>query len=142
MFFCNENLCFNAEDFVQADDMWPLGMHSLQKLPAMYAQCNNCTQEDIEICGWWHMNNKQHVSMHYVSTNLPYQDAKVASKLCMGGPVNYAVHEGVKLTNAWLLQHVVPHIAQHFPQVMLTHPILWACYDDQSSIPIPPALKN
>jgi len=102
-------------------------------------------QEEIEIHDQWHMNSKQRISMHYVSTELPYQDAKVASKLCIGGPVKYVVCEGVNLTDAWLLQHVVPHIAQHFPQqfaVTLACPILWACYDDQSSIPVPPALKN
>jgi len=35
--------------------------------------------------------SEQCVSMHYVITNLLYQDAKVASKLCMGGPVKYMV---------------------------------------------------
>jgi len=83
--------------------------------------------------------------MRYVSNELPYQDAKVASKLCMGGPVKYVAREGANLTEAWLLQYVVPHIAQRFPQqfaVTLAYPILWACYDDHSNIPIPPALKN
>jgi len=83
--------------------------------------------------------------MHYVSTNLPYQDAKVASKLCIGGPVKYTAREGANVTNAWLLQYVVPHIAQRFSEqfaLTLAFPILWACYDGQCSIPIPPTLKN
>jgi len=63
----------------------------------------------------------------------------------MGGPVKYTAHEGANVTNAWLLQYVVPHIAQRFSEqfaITLAFPILWVCYDDQCSIPIPPTLKN
>jgi len=49
-----------------------------------------------------------------MSTMLPCQDAKVAAKLCMGGPVQYVPHDGSDITDAWMLQNVVPHIAQHF----------------------------
>jgi len=136
---------FKAEDFVLADNSQPIGMHSLRKLPATYAQCNNCTQDEIEIRGRWRTQTKQRVSMWYVSTDLLYQDAKVASKLCMGGPVKYTAREGANVTNAWLLQNVVPHIAQRFSEqfaTTLAFPILWACYNDQCSTPIPHTMKN
>ncbi len=32
---------FNAEDFVRADDAWPIDTHSLHKLPATFARHNN-----------------------------------------------------------------------------------------------------
>ncbi len=83
--------------------------------------------------------------MQYVSTTLPYQDAKVASKLCMGGPIQYALHHGSNIMDTWMLHNVVPHIAQHFPaQFALTLALLiiWACYDEQLTIPVPDFLKN
>jgi len=83
--------------------------------------------------------------MRYVSTTLPGQDAKVAAKLCIGGPVRYAPCDGSNITDAWMLQNVVPHIAQRFSAhfaLTLAPPIIWACYDDHITIPVPDFLKN
>jgi len=77
--------------------------------------------------------------------SLPYQDAKVASKLCMGGPIKYSLCDGSNIIQAWLVEHVVPNIVAHFLvqfAVTLALPIVWACFDSKCSIPIPPALKN
>ena len=102
---------FDAEHFLRSANSGPIGTHSLRKLPATFAQCNNCTQEEIEVCGCWHVQSKC-VSMQYVSTMLPYQDAKVASKLCIRGPMKYVLCEGSNVMDAWLVQNVVPHIVQ------------------------------
>jgi len=83
--------------------------------------------------------------MRYVSTALPYQDAKVASKLCIGGPIRYALRDGSNITDAWMLHNVLPHIAQRFPALFaltLALPIIWACYDEQLTIPVPDFLRN
>ena len=136
---------FEADNFQRSGhDAGPIGTHSLRKLPATHARYNNCTQDEIEVRGQWHVQGNR-VSMRYVSTTLPYQDAKVASKLCIGGPVKYAVRDGSNVTDDWLIQYVVPNIVQHFPMhfaVMLALPLLWACYDDECSIPIPDFLWN
>jgi len=52
---------------------------------------------------WMMENAKQPVSMRYVSTTLPGQDAKVAAKLCIGGPVQYVPCDGSNITDAWML---------------------------------------
>jgi len=133
-----------VEDFVPADNLQLIGVHSLQSCwPHMHnATIAHRMRLKFIASG---TQSEQCVSMHYVITNLLYQDAKVASKLCMGGPVKYTAHEGANVTNAWLLQYVVPHIAQHFSEqfaITLAFPILWACYNSQCSIPIPPTSKN
>jgi len=99
---------FDLPDFIKVDDQ-PIKTHSLCKLLGTFAMRNNCTQEEIKMCGQW-LPQGACVSMRYVSTLLPYQDAKVASKLCMGGPVKYALQDGNNITQAWLLEYVVPNI--------------------------------
>jgi len=83
-----KNYAFDAPDFVRADDVQPIHWNSLplQALPATSARQSNCTQEEIETYGWWQAQG-MYISMRYGSMSLPYQDAKVASKLCVGGPV-------------------------------------------------------
>jgi len=51
-----------------------------------------------------------HISMRYGSMSLPYQDAKVASKLCVGGPVKYVLQDGSNIVQAWLLENVFPNV--------------------------------
>ena len=46
---------------------------------------------------------------------LPYQDAKVAAALHVGGPIKYALVEGSGIMKAWLAQNVVPHILLWYP---------------------------
>jgi len=44
-----------------------------------------------------------------------------------------------------MLHNVVPHIAQCFPALFvltLALPIIWACYDEQLTIPVPDFLRN
>ncbi len=63
----------------------------------------------------------------------------------MGGLVKYALRDGSNITQAWLLEHVVPNMAAQFLvqfAVTLALPIVWACFDSECSIPIPLALKN
>eukprot|EP00957_Ditylum_brightwellii_P085430 6498833-Ditylum_brightwellii.AAC.1 len=53
--------------------------------------------------------NKKHQQDVYVDVTLPWPDVKVASKLCIGGPYQYTLKEGVPILIEWLLEHVVPH---------------------------------
>ena len=74
---------------------------------------------------------------------LPYQDAKVAAALCVGGPIKYALVEGSSIMEAWLAQNVVPHILLWYPHesscigMTLVLPQLWACLEPimQSTVP-------
>ena len=75
---------------------------------------------------------------------LPYQDAKVAAALCVGGPIKYALVEGRSgITEAWLAQNVLPHILLWYPHesshigMTLVLPPLWAHLEPtmQSKVP-------
>ena len=67
---------FKVPDFLKADELQLIGMHSLWKLSATFARQNNCMQAEIEMHSQWKQQGT-HVSMRYMSTSLPYQDAKV-----------------------------------------------------------------
>ena len=72
---------------------------------------------------------------------LPYPDAKVAGKLCLGGPIKYVL----RLTNSgisddWILEHVVPNIMRRFPcqvGLVLGQALLWACFEQGAAGTLP-----
>ena len=79
----------------------------------------------------------------YEDTELPYPDAKVAEKLCLGGPCYYLFHEEVASNNAnevsttmpmlqtYILSNVVPNIRQRLPDsaaLVLGKALLWLIY--------------
>ena len=55
------------------------------------------------------------VSDVYDDIELPFPDAKVAGKLCVGRPCKYVIKDGSGVTDDFLLQHVVPNICTRFP---------------------------
>ena len=64
-----------------ADNM--LGSHSIRKFAATHACCSGCSKDDKDIRGQW--KSKTRVSDVYEDTELPFPDANVAEKLCIGG---------------------------------------------------------
>jgi hypothetical protein len=78
-----------------------------------------------DLRGRW---RKGRVSDVYDDIELPFPDAKVAGKLCVGGPCKYAIKDGSGVTDDFLLQHVVPNICTRFPAEVakvLAKPLLW-----------------
>jgi hypothetical protein len=47
--------------------------------------------------------------------DLPYPDAKVADRLCIGGACKYVVKEGSGVTETFLLEHVVLNVRRQYP---------------------------
>jgi hypothetical protein len=83
----------------------------------------------------------------YIKPTLAYPNAKVAAVLCKGGPCKYVMKEGSGSPDAWILQYVVPHIAQRFsPSVALVlgRPLLWVAFafKDFGVLYLPQALHN
>lgn len=139
---------FDNPHFVRANGVpGLLGTHSLRKLPTTHAANCSCSQEEVNTRGRWRTDGKKVIS-RYISTILPFPDAKVASRLCIGGPVKYVLKEGSNVSNQWLLDNVVPGLVRRFPNhaVPLTFalPILWACFasPEECSIPIPEHKRN
>ena len=83
---CLRNYVFKHEDFRHDEVAGPLGTHSFRKLPASLARKKGCSRDDVDSRGRW---RKVRVSDSYIDVTLPYNDAKVASKLCVGGAIKY-----------------------------------------------------
>ena len=112
----------------------PIGTHSIRKLPATYARRNRCTKDDVDARGRWKSNKR--IVDTYIDCLIPFPDAKVASTLCIGGPIKYSVSEGVNIDETIILRCVGTNILSHFPrQVSLVFgtALIWAVYDNDVS---------
>jgi len=105
-----------------------LGSHSIRKFAATHTRRCGCSKDDKDIRGRW--KSKARVSDVYEDTELPYPDAKVAEKLCIGGPCFYLFPEELTNNNAesedectstvvmlktFILSNVVPNVRQRLP---------------------------
>ena len=84
---------FKLEEFTSsADDInhnaiCQLGSHSIRKFAATHTRKCGCTRDEKDIRGRW--KSRKRVSDVYDDVELPYPDAKVANKLCIGVPCYY-----------------------------------------------------
>ena len=109
-------LLFRREEFKGEDDgdgateLSLLGSHSIRKYAATFARRCGVTKDEKDIRGRW--KGAGRVSDVYDDVELPYPDAKVAEKLCGGGPCFYVSDPGLDATmmNTFVLSHVVPNI--------------------------------
>jgi hypothetical protein len=99
---------YNGDDFV-AERGGGLGSHSNRKYAGNRCRRSGGTKDDKEYRGRW--KNRRRVSDVYGEHELPYPDAKVAGFLCAGGPCSYCIKSGSRVSEEWILQHVVPNIA-------------------------------
>jgi hypothetical protein len=94
--------------FQRRDEFGPhLGGHSIRKYASTDCRRKGATRDEKDIRGRW--KSRKRVSDRYDDVELPYPDTKVAALLCVGGPCRYAVRENCGISNAWILEHVVPH---------------------------------
>lgn len=111
-----------------------VGTHSLRKLASTYARQMGCSKDDVSARGRW--KRAQQIVDRYIDVSLPYPDAKVAAALCVGGPVKYGFRNGCGLSDGFIIEHVSPFIATHYPRavaVTLGKALLWAIYSDELS---------
>jgi hypothetical protein len=116
-----------------------IGTHSSRKFPATYARNKGCTPEEVEIRGRWKKNGGR-VVFRYIDVAQLYEDAKVAAALCVGGPVKYALKDGIQIGNEWLFTNVLPSIRKYFRNdtrlcCVLALPLLYACMNDNIMVP-------
>ncbi|KAI2507233.1 hypothetical protein MHU86_7190 [Fragilaria crotonensis] len=93
-----------------------LGSHSIQKYAATtFAQRCGVTKDEKDIRGRWKGSGR--VSDVYDDVELPYPDAKVAEKLCGGGPCLYVSDLALNamMMNTFVLSHIVPNIRKRLP---------------------------
>jgi hypothetical protein len=131
---------YNRDDFNTTKG--PLGTHSVRKLASTHARKNRCSKDEKDICGRWKKGMR--VSDVYDDIELPFPDAKVAGKLCIGGPCKYVIKEGSGVTDNFLLQHVVPNICTRLPAdvaKVLAKPLLWMLFSSQKTY-LPQAMRD
>ena len=154
------NKIFKMEEFIGpgaggADNM--LGSHSIRKFAATHARKSGCSKDDKDIRGRW--KSKARVSDIYEDTELPFPDAKVAEKLCIGGACYYlfpeeltnteleAGNSTIAMLKTFILCNVVPNIRQRLPDaaaLVLGKALLWLIYSpyDATHNVVPQDLKN
>ena len=125
----------DSSDFIKAPLKEKLGTHSIRKYGYTHARCSGCSKDDTDYRGRWREDptKKQRTSSVYEDPMLPWPDVKVASKLCMGGPIKYSLKDGSGLSDNWVVTNVSPHIASTYSMgvaAILGKAILWAMFDD------------
>ncbi len=100
-----------ADRHADAVSLQPGTTHSSRKFPATYARNKGCNPDEVEIRGRWKKNGGR-VVFRYMDVAELYEDAKVATALCVGGPVKYALKDGIDIGNEWLFENVLPNICK------------------------------
>ena len=121
----------------------PIGTHSFRKFPATRARKKGASKDDVDARGRW--KNKSRTSDVYMDISLPYNDARVASKLCTGGACKYALKDGAGVTREWVVNNVTPLICQRMDQAIaftLGLALLWAVYNDEACKFVPTYLEE
>jgi hypothetical protein len=139
---------FRMQDFKTADDnesggsgLCHLGSHSIRKFAATHTRRCGCTRDEKDIRGRW--KTRKRVSDVYDDIELPYPDAKVANKLCIGGPCYYLLpgedaingdndaNDTTMMTRTFILRSVVPNIRKRMSEscsLLLGKALLWYLY--------------
>ena len=128
-----------------------LGSHSIRKFAATHSRRCGITKDEKDIRGRW--KNRARVSDAYDDVELPYPDAKVANKLCIGGPCFYLLanehangesppgDNDANLTmmiKTFLLTHVVPNVRRRMSEscsFILGKALLWYIYSPNNVVP-------
>ena len=112
-----------------------LGTHSMRKFAATFAKMCGCSKDEIDYRFRWKCRRMQD---RYIEGSIPWPDAKVAAALCKHGPITYQVKEESKVSETWLLTHVVPNIYKQYSKttsLILGRALLWRIMDpDQSAV--------
>jgi hypothetical protein len=123
---------FNRTEVVTDDG--PLGTHSFRKFASTFCRRNGCSKDEKDLRGQW--KRRARTSDVYDDVELNWPDAKVASRLCVGGPCKYVVKEGAGVSNNFILQHVVPSICTRFSDevaLVLGKALLWLVFSEENS---------
>ena len=116
------------------DDEDNTGSHSTRKYAASEARNSGGSKDETDLRGRWKCRR---VSDTYANVELPYPDAKMASYLCKGGPIRYAVVDP-NVTDDWLVQHVAMNVKKRFNNaicLVLAKALLWACFAQEDEVP-------
>ena len=112
-----------------------VGTHSLRKFPSTWCAEHGATTADIEVRGRWKgTNGTRVVGRSYVSPVQLPTDARLASMLCVGGPVKYKLKPDSHVSEQFLQECVAPAMTGFFREEsnhiaeILALPVLYAAH--------------
>ena len=139
-----------------------LGSHSIRKFASTHVRRSGINKDDKDIRGRWKLAKR--VSDVYDDVELPFPDAKVADKLCIGGPCYYLFPDELLATTAavgdgtgdtsltpvlktFILSNVVPNIRKVLSEdasLVLGKAMLWMIYSpfDAANEIVPKLIKD
>ena len=162
IFKMQEFACGNDRD--AAVNACLLGSHSIRKYAATHCRRCGCNKDEKDIRGRWKARGR--VSDVYDDVELPYPDAKVAEKLCIGGACYYlfpnedpnnlnggvvvldeTIGNYIEMMKTFVLTEVVPNIRKRLPEscaLVLGKALLWFIYSNDaiSNNFLPEEFKN
>ena len=106
----------------------------IRKIAATRAKKCGCTKDEIDERFRWKAKRQQDT---YVSTQIPYLDAKVCAALCKDGPIYYHLKGESGISSEWICHHVVPNIKPVYGPVVasvLGRALLWRIFDPTQSL--------
>lgn len=131
-----------------------IGAPSYIKFPFQHAIEKGAPPEDVHIRG----RSKKRAARRIGLTNPrnndpptidPCKDAKVASLLCVGGPIKYKLRPDIVITDEWLFENIVPNIHRRYaddPNMCKTLALSILCValegGSTSSIPVPQEIRE
>ena len=124
-----EDFELDAADAVDNDR--DTGSHSTRKFGVNLGRGGGATRDDVDHRGRWKSRDRQLDT--YAETTIPFVDAKVAKILAVGGPVAYFVREDSGITDAWIMDHVVPNMVRggvpRQVSIVLGRALLWKVWE-------------
>jgi len=120
----------------------PLGTHSMRKFGSSHCRKNGCSKDEKDYRGRW---KKARTSDVYDDIELPYPDAKVCDKLCIGGPCKYVIRENCGLSEDFILQYVTPNIKKRFPRevaLILGYALMWVIFSPNGKDVVPESIYD
>jgi hypothetical protein len=140
-----EEFTSSGADDVNHNAICQLGSHSIRKFAATHTRKCGCTRDEKDIRGRW--KSRKRVSDVYDDVELPYPDAKVANKLCIGGPCYYLLpgedangdddaNNTTMMTRTFILRSVVPNIRKRMSEscsLVFGKALLWYLYSNYSN---------
>ena len=114
-----------------------LGSHSTRKYASTECRKRGCSKEEKELRGRWKAHSR--ISDRYDDVELPFPDAKVATTLCIGGPMKYMADRNV-ISDNFILTYVSPCISRRFGRqvaLVLGKAILWCVFAPEGDGELP-----
>jgi hypothetical protein len=153
---------FRMDEFAGGVVNDKLGSHSIRTFASTHVRRSGINKDDKDIRGRWKLAKR--VSDVYDDVELPFPDAKVADKLCIGGPCYYLFPDELLATTAavgdgtgdtsltpvlktFILSNVVPNIRKVLSEdasLVLGKAMLWMIYSpfDAANEIVPKLIKD